>query len=486
MSNNLHNEIKALIGNKPALVFSKESLDSFLLKNFANSLKYLGNNSIEIQGSSKFEFKVLSISIDPTQLEADTTALQTVIDKTGDRVYLGIVPSITAVLEIHYAGDQSKAFSRINYEVSNFKSYFDTDENVLLLNNFEFDVRSEVTPLPNKDDVLIETGITDNDLLRIEGVLAYVIPNSVIKSAFSSITKIKLSELFNGVEMSGKLSLDYLPNSSALLIIPESMTLKGNTGCPLELGSNVPKIESNRVTDGWEFVSNHNAIILSRVYDINPFAGIYFPKTILDLKFSKLYPSMSYFDSGGGFLNWEIKASALLKLLNLSIDIVNLGLNLKLEFGFFGEVAAYADVCHEQEEVASIKFKNNPQTDASRVELFYGFDYLESGKVIVSPQLIDVTIGKVTPTVSAVSRYAHMFGGDAAVVGYLIDIIIGKVLAHNIPIEINHFIRNQMNLNSFTLMNFQSLERFSTLKKFNSATFSGDVDSILVGIVSRG
>ena len=89
-------------------------------------------------------------------------------------------------------------------------------------------------------------------------------------------------------------------------------------------------------------------------------------------------------------------------------------------------------------------------------------------------------------TVSGFSRWLALAGGKAAVVGFIIDYVLKRVIEHNLPIKIRDAIKRELNSKNFELLDLEELATFTEYGRFNGVSFSGDQESVLVGLGSYG
>ena len=78
-----------------------------------------------------------------------------------------------------------------------------------------------------------------------------------------------------------------------------------------------------------------------------------------------------------------------------------------------------------------------------------------------------------------------MAGGEAAVVGFLLDAVIGRIVSHNLPGIVFDAIRDAINQHFFVLADLSDLTNLLG-EKLNTGTWSGDEKSVLLGITYEG
>ena len=114
------------------------------------------------------------------------------------------------------------------------------------------------------------------------------------------------------------------------------------------------------------------------------------------------------------------------------------------------------------------------------------FMHQPNGKLVLETQIDRLSIGNVDATVSGFSRWLSMAGGKAAVIGFIIDYLLKNVIEHNLPTKIRDAVKQKLNSMNFELLDLEELEAFTKYSKFDGVWFSGDEDSVLVGLGSYG
>ena len=110
------------------------------------------------------------------------------------------------------------------------------------------------------------------------------------------------------------------------------------------------------------------------------------------------------------------------------------------------------------------------------------------GKLLLVPELLDVNIEpfKVDCIVIALSLLSY-FGPWGTLAAFVINEIIKRVIAHNLPPKLNAGLRDAMGKQMWTLIDLAKLDInavFGSPRGLGAAV-SRDVDSLLIGLTNR-
>jgi len=479
----LHTAVKALAGNNPALVFSVDAFRGFLLNNFTNAVTRLKSASVPIEGFPNIEAKFVGLTVDPSHFQVS-------LSDAGGVVYATISPAFQASLALHVVGDSLSEFSIIAIDVTNLKVGLTANAPFLMLGGPDFDVRGTVTASGTRAAALTVHGITEEDVIRIEGAMAYVMPRRVVASALATVSSINLAEHFTAFELRGNWTLHVV--NDGLVVLPSGgIVIREHTGCPLK--DSVPDLSTEPgprqdVDDthySWPITPGGvPAAVVRRANDrLDGFAALYAPKSIWETRFSKVMPAIVYRENDNGFIGYDLTFTAALSYVGLRFDPARYGIIVDLDFLANGFAFLTVDVpCVGRSDLAYARFSCAP----SNLSILLSFVLSPSGKLVLESQIDALNIGQVEATVSGFSRYLALAGGKAAVIGFIIDYVLKRVIEHNIPIKMRDAIRQEVNSKNFQLLDLEGLAAFTRYRVFNEVTYSGDTDSILVGLMSNG
>ena len=494
----LHSYLKEHGGEKPALVLSLDALRGLLLKNFEQAASYnyaeatgrFGVESVPIDGYSSIAARFTSISVNPE------TFRLSLWEEEGF-VAAKVSPGFTATIALHVKDDTALIFSDIRIVVTNLQFKITASAPNLLIGAPDFEVEGQIVHQSTRKEALQQPNIQEDAVVRVEGAMAYVMSRRIVASAFSTIRSIDLAERFTAFDLRGDWVLEAFDNN--LVIRPSGgIAIRENIGCPnrdsapdLWVGTEIARQQSDNQYSWGVTLNGVPSLEVRRVNNRDVgFAALYAPKPIWDARFANAMPGIAYRESDNGFIGYDVAFTVGLNYLNLAIDPRRHGIVVDFEFTASGGASLTVDVpCFGRCDLAYARFSAAKPSDL-RIRLSFVVRQhdgrLLDGKLLLDSQIEKLKIGKVEATVSGFTRWLSLAGGKAAVVGFIIDYVLGRVIERNLPIKIRDVIKQELNSKNFALLDFGELVTFSKHRLFNEVTFSGDADSVLVGLGSFG
>jgi len=475
-----HKEVADLAGNKPALAFSNEAFRGFLLNNFLKTLELAGSDGAPVDGFPLITLRFLGLDVEPAQFQIKLT------DRAGS-IICEVTPPFTAQFSLHVTGQPKLEFSRLAIDVADLRVTITVSAPLLSLGTPDYSARGSIQESPSRADA-IAAGISEQDISRIEAALAFVLPRRIVNSAFSTISSLNLADHFTALELSGTWAVSLV--SDGLVIIPSGgVYLTPNKECPV---GGVPDLE---ITPGvmtnpkkgeysWSLSSKGGGPVVHRANDHSRgFASLYAPKSLWEQRFSKVMPGFLYREQGNGFIGYNLAFNCGFEYIALSIDPARYGIVIALQLLVDGTVFANIDVpCVGRMDLAYARFG----IEKSNLSILIGFDLSGDGQLQLKGSIDKLDIGKCEATVSLFGRWLALAGGEAAVIGFIIDYVLKRVVEHNVPIKIRHAVEKEVNEKNFTLLDLGTLRHYTRYHVFNEVSYSGDASSTLVGLASEG
>ncbi len=509
----LHNKVEALSNDKVAFVFQAVALKTTFLNGFSNSFKMATGKIFPVLGFDTLAIQLTDCSPLPEDFDFD---LQ--LDADGTPI-IKFSTDFQITFDLILAATPAVKFSQIVYDVKNLVSKIAVKNAELVLSDsLVYDLHSDVNDYADKELHKTTHGLSDKDILTVEASIAYVLPTKILESFFASLAKLKLKDIF--LPFSGMADFDlHVVNAlrrlgeadiEQFLVVVSQVDLlfDPQSGCGIDLGLNNPTINFWGMGSNWDIQTP--PVVFTRKYaDVNGFVSAYMPKRILDERFSKVLPGISYYDNDNGFIGYDIDVTASLTRVGFAIDtqrmclIVNLGLFIRGN----ANLTIDAGDCFGRVDLGNIRFYNR----SSSLDYVLDFVAFESSKLVIRSSIEKLEISGSEVHVSLASKWAHLGGGEAAIAGFIVDQVISRILAHNIPIEIRHKIEEQAKIYNLKLFDLEKFEkainvRFDSqvydevtgqvldkngqpidhgnvyVRQFNNIAYSSKDNSVLVGL----
>jgi hypothetical protein len=467
----LHQTLIEKASTKVAFVFEGYLLSKLLLREFKNSYKQALGFSFPIEGltyingSQKLQAKLISVKpniLDPMQ-ENFKSSIEIDPSISNDPV-IKIYDTFSLSLEIHKANEPDKVLFELTYEVSLFNSTINVTKGELELNNqIDFSINHISTDNPSLSQYRTECNITEEELLTLKGTLFYILPKKIVSSQFLGLSKIKLADIFTPFNTLGDFNLELIIDSMTpyiVLIMKDDISLEQALGCGINIGNISPSIFLGK--EGWQI--DYIPIRINPTDDdSNGIVMTYIPKVLFEKRFDKVAPAVNYTDSDNGFIGYDINVVVALKYVGLNFDKVRKCIVANVELYIWGSGHLSIDLgpCVGRMNLGDFEFHIGGLYERKNCsfDIILGFDFQESTNLYLKSYIENVQMGETSVTVELVSKYTGLVGGKTAIVGFITDIVLARILQHNIPIEIRHIIEKQGNLFNIKVMDLSKIEK---------------------------
>jgi len=473
----LHTKIEAIAKDRGAMFISAKLLQATVLDSLNKALLF-GHNARVLFPTGH---AAVVARFESTSLNSRLTA-----ELREDRGAFGveISPAFSVAVVLQSADDPALEFSSIEIDVQNVVLPLQASGHFVTIGAANVPVIGRVAPKPTREAALSASTLVSEELLRIEGAMAYIGGARLVASALGDVPPIDLKRLFPALSFDGVLHIHSI--DGGLLIVPDQFSLLGNPGCPQgDVMLGVEIYPQHKVDTGsgatWEHYVTLPATTQNATADAPPIVSTYLPKPVLDVHFGKTTPGVNYRDHDNGFIGYDVQLSAAIRGIKVTIDPKELGLRLKLDFAIWGLVTANIDVpCVGRMDLAQAKFELPENNGTASIEALLRLKIDTGGRLVVASELTQLDLGKAKVDIQLFSKYLGLAGGKAAVIGFILDAVIGRVVAHNLPGIIAEAIRNAVNQHFFVLADLSGILRY--LPRLPSMpTFSGDARSALFG-----
>lgn len=478
----LHKAISAVALNNPGMLISDEVLRNLALDAIIRASTFTSSAPVIFpSGHAKVVGRYKQLSIDPNSLTVS-------LDIAGSNPLLNIRPGFTLSFDLLDPKSQL-VYSTVELDIQDIVFPLVGRNNKLIFDPIEMVLNAVVKESGDRAAAIASTKIDENDLLRVEGAVAFGASSKIVRTAFGEVS-IVLEDIFPAFRFGGELKMHNVRGS--LLIVPELFEFIGNTGCPKgDIGKDVRVIPQQPTLgpDGGQwpiFVQLPNTPKHTVPLQVDGLVAAYLPKTLLDVHFGKVAPAISYRDGDNGFIGYDVELTAALRDVVLSIDLNEMALRINLGFAMWGFANATVDVpCIGRVEIAQVHFTLPQKNGTSFLEILVRPGVDASGRLLMLSEIASASLGEAEVRIQLFSKYLGMAGGEKAVIGFLVDAVVGRILASILPGLVLEAVKSNIDNHFFVLADLSS-----KLKYFqgtpNGTTWSGTNDSVLLGIQSRG
>ncbi|WP_421293358.1 hypothetical protein [Aeromonas veronii] len=475
----LHASLIQLAGDRGAMLIAGEAIRSAVLDNFTRAAANLAGlivDTLHPKVAARFD----ATSAPQSQLDAK-------LGFESGSVVCRVTPDFDLQLSLIYTGDISQTFSTLVFSVSNIVLVLSTDGSAIRFRLSDPLVTASFTDTPpgSRDAAVKASGIDVDDLLRIEGSFAYGTGYRLVSSFFGRLPALQLRELFPALDFAGDMELAVVEDS--LAAIPDRMTIMDLAGCPqsnaAEGISVVPQSPDrpNQDSRSWAIWTQTRASQVSAPNFENPLTAVHLPRSLIDMRFGKISPAIAYRERDNGFIGYDVQITGAVKQISVSIDDQLGAVRVLLGFSLWGTLVADIELpTIGRQDLAVARFELPENNVQANIEALARLAVDSGGRLLVVTEISRLELGKARVVLDVFGRYLSHAGGKAAVAGMLLDGVIGRIIAHNIPPIVSQVIRDNLDRNFFVLTSLSGLSKYID-RLPNSATFSGNSDFALLG-----
>lgn len=280
---------------------------------------------------------------------------------------------------------------------------------------------------------------------RVEGMIAYSSIQTIVASLFRVPQEISLSLLFPGITLLGQIEALVTPNAEAVLIIPGS-GVEAQPGSLCECSDSIDGIgptrpgrttTDGRITIGGPTVPDPRSVKMGRRMKGIGDTGFYMPIALAETITAGPPPITKTYIGQSGFLGWDAQAIVDWKVRKTWFDVARGAVmvqwwahpgasfasgNLWVDLGKLGRY-----------DVGSFTAKQQPVPSTFTVALFP--DAI-AGVTTLHPVIEAIEMGDFFIEPSIKSLAMAPFSGPGAFIAFIVEMIIYRIVAHNIPIEL--------------------------------------------------
>lgn len=475
----LHQSLLNAAGYRGAMLISGAAINSAVLDSLRKAAFGLTGSSVDTL-HPKVTARFDAISVNEVQLVAE------LVEEYGS-VFVKVSPNFDLTLSLVYTADPNYRYAEIIFSVVDIRLSVRVDGSDVRFQLEDPRITASFSdkPIGSRSAAIAKSGIDENELLRVEGSFAYGTGSRLVTSAIGKLPPLGLRELFPAIEFSTTIELAVV--DKCLAIIPETMSLLELVGCPqgnaadgIVVSAQTPQ-KPTEDSKQWEFYTEPNLSSLKKPNAQTPFTAIHLPRDILNARFGKVAPAVSYRERDNGFIGYEVQITGAVKEISVSIDEALGALRLRLGFQAWGTLIADVDLpTIGRVDLATARIELPENNGQANIEALVRLAVDSGGQLLATTEIALIELGKARVVLDLFGKYLSAAGGKAAVAGFLLDAVIGRIIAHNIPPIVSQVIRENLDRNFFVLTRLKGLSQYID-RLPNSPTFSGNSQFALLG-----
>ncbi|MFN9186133.1 MAG: hypothetical protein ACK5WG_06295 [Betaproteobacteria bacterium] len=475
----LHQNLIAAAGARGAMLISGGAINSAVLDSLRKAAFGLVGASVDTL-HPKVTARFDEISVEKSQLRTE------LVSEAGN-VVVRVTPDFNLTLSLVHTQDPTQRYAKLLLAVSDIRLMVRTDGSDIRFQLVDPTVAASFSddPAGSRAAAIAASGIDPDELLRVEGSFAYGTGARLVASAIGKLPPIGLRDLFPAIDFSNSIELAIVGDS--LAIIPDSMSLLEMTGCPQGNAAGgivvTPQHPTKPTEDtrDWVIAARHNPSEVRKPSPRDPFTALHLPRSLLDVRFGKIAPAVSYRERDNGFIGYDIQLTGTVKEIQVSIDESLGAVRLKLGFAVWGSLVADVDLPSiGRVDLASARIELPENNGQSNIEALVRLAVDSGAQLLATTEIAHIDLGKARVVLDLFGKYLSAAGGKAAVAGFILDSVIGRVIAHNIPPIVSQVVRESLDRNFFVLTRLKGLSQYIDALP-NLPTFSGNSDFALLG-----
>lgn len=485
----LHDAVARLASGRAAMIISGVFLGKAVLSHVARSVGFAkAYPTIFPTADDRVKVRLDTLSIDPSRLQVQLTSSPHA--EGAIEINLG---SLFFVVALVPTADQNLAFSKITFSIDEVKMPIRSSDTKIHIVRASSIVKAVVSEDSDRNNAIAVSGISEADLLRVEGAVAFTAGNRLVASVFEELPPIDLHELFPFLSLGGPLELREVNEN--LVVIPATLRI-ANSACPRgDVTAGVDIVPQHRRRDSdegrdfsrsWEYWITLPTGNSRRVEQADPLVAVYLPQPTLNEYFGKTTPAVAYRDGDkDSFIGWEIDLTVAVHRVGVAIDPGNMALRISLGLTSWGLAVATIDVpCVGRMDLAQARFQM-PYHGTADVEALLRLALDSTGRLLLKVEIEKMQLGGAKVNLQLFSKYLGMAGGEAAVAGFVLDHVIGEQIARAVPNLVLQLIERQLNDKFVVLVDLGCMRKYID-RLPNRPTFSGDSKSVLLGLTYLG
>ena len=358
----------------------------------------------------------------------------------------------------------------------------------------------------NFDSVLERHGIDPLEMTHIEGMLLYGGLASVVRVSMAKPQAVDLPRLFPGIVFQGRIEFEISTDQKQLFVTgrrgatrhPESHCECADVGDGIgsvNRGEFVRKAEGSNRNEHVPFagITLHgpssvkaDSVVGKRRLKREGDNGLFMPVRMAESLVNGPFPGVRFDLRDEGFIGW--KAAAFIDVSDFDFEPYPTQGRFQVTLEFRVEI--YGSVHIDLGKLGRIRvttFEGEQDAAGSNSVKIGFYAVIRAGELLLKPVLEDISFGEFDIHMKLFTLVGTPFGTKGAVIGFILDRIIGELIAWQIPIRLERELRAYMARPMFPIMDAYYSAQIEGLQKTNGGT--GNIQllhALYTGCADRG
>ncbi|MBS0467710.1 MAG: hypothetical protein JSS31_01765 [Proteobacteria bacterium] len=492
MSTRLHRLIAAKANTDPAVLISTRLLTDLLTRRLQAALaKYVGFFQTYPDSAGVVQIGITNCTYAPAS--AGWNIVLPPAGAEGGQFFFESTNPFSVQFSVTKTGDSSVDLFSITLDISKVSASGVASYRSLSIGDVNIDFSTTRIPAVNRTVNAAILGLSELDIARLEGLVEGSVAPTAVNNIFSGSPSIDLHSLFPAVVFNGQAEVAAIVDGLLIIardgwhldeaqrchcasplpdavIAPLSPTFDSDTAGTLPVQAKIPPprnppwpVETNVATD----------------------VALYLPQSTIREITSGPYPAINDFANDNGFIGWMYDYTIGFFGATPTLSDSRATIVLSIDFYVTGSGSVSIDVPCIGRSTVGMLWATNRVNGASTIEIGITPRLQPDGKIVLTPEILSLQIEpfKVDCIVIALSLLSY-FGPWGTFSAFVINEIIRRVIAHNLPPKLNSGLRDAMGKQMWTLLDLAKLDInavFDQVFRLREAV-SRDDDSLLIGL----
>lgn len=494
MGTQLHSLIAAQAKNDPAILVSKRLLTDLLTRRLQVALaKYTGYFQTYPDPAGIVQIGIISCSY--VHANAGWNITLPPSDTQGGQFFFESTNPFSVRFSVTKAGDSAHDLFSIVIEISRVSASGIASYNSLSIGDVNIDFRTNRILATNAPANAAALGLSELDVARLEGLVEGSVAPTAIRRIFSGSPSIDLRSLFPTVVFNGQAEIAAIADG-LLIIARDGWRLDEEQRC--DCSAPLPDVVIKPASPIFENdIAGTLPVHIQLPPPRNPpwpvetavaaDVALYLPQSSVKEITSGPYPAINDFANDNGFIGWTYDYTIGFVSATPTLSDPRATIVLSIEFYVAGSGSVNVDVPCIGRSTIGMLWATNRVNGASTVEIGITPRLQPDGKIVLTPEILGLQIQpfKVDCIVIALSLLSYL-GPWGTLAAFVINEIIRRVIAHNLPPKLNSGLRDAMSKQMWTLLDLAKLDINAVFGKAYGLreAVSRESDSLLIGLAT--
>lgn len=490
-----------------AVHIGARSFSALALSSLGDALSLSVGKSVVLQcpnANPHYAVKLVSVNGDSASKNWHFGENETRFSKDNGNFFLEVVDSLSLEFQLGIlCNNNLDAFSKISLKLSSLRFQIEASDEALVCASDEARLNLLLHRLDEFGGVGKKHGLDPIEMTRVEGMLRYSGLANIVRNSLAKPRTVDLRRLFPGIVFHGRVKFGISKNRKQLFVTgskgatprPESQCECADVGSgigpvkpgTITAGSNQSDSESDLVagiTLGGPTHVKADSVVGSLRSQGEGDNGLFMPVGMAQDLVDGPFPGVRFDLRDDGFIGWKAAAFVDFSDFDFKPEPENGRFFVTLDFRVGIHGSLYMNL-GKLGKIGLTTFSGEQDKPRSNTVKIGFYAVIQVGELFIKPVLESVSFGKFDVNLLLLTLLGTPFGTKGAVIGFIVDKILGQLIAWEIPIRLERELRTYMVGAMFPIMDAYYSAQIEGLQKRKGslgiqhlhALYGGSVDS---------